>query len=285
MSTVNIEALQGWVGNTETSCDVISAAPVAALSASLDYLSPVAGVGDALPPGWHWLYFQDPVAASNLAVDGHARRGGFMPPVPLSRRMWAGSRLRFVTPINIGDEARRVTTIASIAHKVGRSGDLIFVTLRHQIFHQDTLAVEEEQDLVYRNYSASPGVSMSAPAEAQWAREICPDSVLLFRYSALTFNSHRIHFDQHYASQIEGYASLVVHAPLTATLLLDLLRRELPTTAIAGFEFRAIRPLLAGAPMFLQGRSDDQQASLWVLDDSGALAMQATATLINAENI
>ena len=284
VSAVDIEALQGWVGNTKTYCDVISAAPVAALSASLDYLSPVAGVGDALPPGWHWLYFQEAVAASNLAVDGHARRGGFMPPIPLSRRMWAGGRLRFFSPISIGDEARRVTTIASIAHKVGRSGELIFVTLRHQIFCQGTLAVEEEQDLVYRDYGAAAGVLMSAPAEAQWSREICPDSVLLFRYSALTFNSHRIHFDQRYARQVEGYASLVVHAPLTATLLLDLLRRELPGTAIAEFEFRAIRPLLEGAPLFLQGRRDDQKASLWVLDDSGALAMQATATLIKAED-
>ena len=134
MSTVDIELLQGWVGNTETHCDVISVAPVAGLSASLDYLSPLAQVGEALPPGWHWLYFQDAVAASKLAVDGHVRRGEFMPPVPLSRRMWAGGRLRFFSPVTIGDEVRRVSIIASITHKEGRSGELIFVTLRHQIF-------------------------------------------------------------------------------------------------------------------------------------------------------
>ena len=151
MSTVDIEFLQGWVGSTETHCDVISVAPVSALSASLDYLSPIARVGEALPPGWHWLYFQDAVAASKLAVDGHVRRGEFMPPVLLSRRMWAGGRLRFFSPVTIGDEVRRVSTIASITHKEGRSGALIFVTLSHQIFQQDKLAIEEEQNLVYRD--------------------------------------------------------------------------------------------------------------------------------------
>jgi len=285
MSTVDIELLQGWVGSTETHCDVISVAPVAGLSASLDYLSPLARVGEALPPGWHWLYFQDAVAASNLAVDGHVRRGDFMPPVPLSRRMWAGSRLHFFSPITVGDEVRRVSIIASITHKEGRSGELIFVTLRHQIFQQEKLAIEEEQNLVYRDYGTSSSVVRPAPAESQWSREICPDSVLLFRYSALTFNSHRIHFDRHYASQVEGYTSLVVHAPLTATLLLDLLRRELPDSAVKEFEFRAIKPLLEGAPLFLQGRRDDQEVTLWVLDDSGVLAMEARATLFVPENI
>jgi len=285
MSTVDIEFLQGWVGSTETHCDVISVAPVAGLSASLDYLSPLAQVGEALPPGWHWLYFQDAVAASKLAVDGHVRRGEFMPPVPLSRRMWAGGRLRFFSPVTIGDEVRRVSTIASITHKEGRSGALIFVTLSHQIFQQDKLAIEEEQNLVYRDYGTGKNVVRPAPAKAQWSREICPDSVLLFRYSALTFNSHRIHFDRNYATQVEGYTSLVVHAPLTATLLLDLLRGELPDSAVKDFEFRAIKPLLEGAPLFLQGRRDGQEVTLWVLDDSGALAMEARVTLFMPENI
>ena len=284
MSTVDVEFLQRWVGSTQTHCDVVSVAPVVGLSASLDYLSPLARVGEALPPAWHWLYFHDAVAASSLAVDGHAIRGDFMPPVPLSRRMWAGGRLRFFSPVTIGDEVRRVSTVASITHKQGRSGELVFVTLSHQIFQQDKLAIEEEQELVYRDFGAANAAPKPAPAKAQWSREICPDSVLLFRYSALTFNSHRIHFDRDYASQVEGYTSLVVHAPLTATLLLDLLRRELPDSAIKEFEFRAIRPLLEGAPLSLQGRRDDQDVSLWVLDDSGALAMEANATLIRQED-
>ncbi|MDG2046509.1 MAG: MaoC family dehydratase N-terminal domain-containing protein [Halioglobus sp.] len=283
MSIIDIECLQGWVGRTETQHDVISAAPVSGLSASLDYVSPIAQLGEALPPCWHWLYFQDAVAASSLAVDGHARRGGFMPPVPLPRRMWAGSRLRFFAGVNIGDEARRVSTIASINHKVGSSGELIFVTLKHQIFQQDTLAIEEEQDLVYRNYGVSHSAAKPAPAIPQWSRELCPDSVLLFRYSALTFNSHRIHFDMNYATQIEGYTSLVVHAPLTATLLLDLLRRELPDRVVAEFEFRALKPLLEGVPLLLQGRRNDQEVKLWVLDDSGALAMKAHALVTKSE--
>ena len=282
MSTVDIAFLQGWVGSTETRDDVIALAPTLALSASLDYLSPIARSGDSLPPCWHWLYFQDAVAASNLAADGHARRGGFMPPVPLSRRMWAGSRLRFLSAVNIGQEAHRISTIASITHKTGRSGELVFVTLKHQMFQQEKLVIEEEQDLVYRDYDARQSYSAVklASAEPQWSREICPDSVLLFRYSALTFNSHRIHFDLHYAMQVEGYPSLVVHAPLTATLLLDLLRRELPDSTVKEFKFRAIKPLLEGASMLLQGRRDDQEVKLWILDDSGALAMEAIAILL-----
>ena len=284
MSTVDIEFLQGWVGRTETQHDVISAASVSGLSASLDYVSPIAQLGEALPPCWHWLYFQNAVAASNLAVDGHARRGGFMPPVPLPRRMWAGSRLRFLSAVNVGDEARRVSTIASITHKVGSSGELIFVTLKHQIFQQDTLAIEEEQDLVYRDYGVSHSPAKPAPASPQWSRELCPDPVLLFRYSALTFNSHRIHFDVNYAKRIEGYTSLVVHAPLTATLLLDLLRRELPDRVVAEFEFRALKPLLEGVPLVLQGRKSDQAVTLWVLDHSGEMAMKASAMLAELES-
>jgi len=281
MSAVDIDKLQRWIGRTQTRCDVLSAAPVAALSASLDYEHPRALLGDSLPECWHWLYFQDFVAASSLAVDGHARRGGFLPPVSLPRRMWAGSRLRFAAPLKLGDEVRRVSTIATVRHKQGRSGELVFVTVRHQIFQGDNLALEEEQDLVYREPTAANVVSLPrpAPAVAQWSREVRPNAVLLFRYSALTFNSHRIHYDRDYAMGREGYASLVVQGPLSATLLLDLLHRELPTADVAAFEFRAIRPLLEGASLQLQGRQDEKEVRLWALDAAGALAMEARARL------
>jgi 3-methylfumaryl-CoA hydratase len=282
MSAADIEGLQSWIGRTETRCDVISAAPVAALSASLDYEYPRAMSGEKLPACWHWLYFQDAVAASNLAVDGHPRRGDFMPPVSLPRRMWAGSRLRFVSPLSVGDEVRRVSTIADVRCKEGRSGELVFVVLRHQIYHGDDLAIEEEQDLVYRERGTGEFASVPrpAPAVAQWSRDIRPDTVLLFRYSALTFNSHRIHYDRDYAAGEEGYASLVVQGPLTATLLLDLLHRELPEAEVTSFEFRAVRPLLEGSTLRLQGRRDGQECILWALDASGALAMEAQARLI-----
>jgi 3-methylfumaryl-CoA hydratase len=166
-------------------------------------------------------------------------------------------------------------------HKEGRSGELVFVTVRHQIFQGENLAIEEEQDLVYREPGATNVVSLPrpAPAVAQWSRHIRPDPVLLFRYSALTFNSHRIHYDRGYATGEEGYASLVVQAPLTATLLLDVLHRELPRAEVAAFEFRAIRPLLEGVPMQLQGHRDEKAVRLWALDASGALAMEAQARL------
>ncbi len=261
---------------------MLSAAPVAALSASLDYEYPRAHIGDPLPPCWHWLYFQDAVAASGLGVDGHALRGGFLPPVALPRRMWAGSRLRFVAPLQVGAAVRRVSTIATVTHKEGRSGELVFVTVRQQIFQGENLAIEEEQDLVYREPGATNVVSLPrpAPAVAQWSRGIRPDPVLLFRYSALTFNSHRIHYDRDYATGEEGYASLVVQGPLTATLLLDLLLREMPRAEVAAFEFRAIRPLLEGVPLQLQGRRDEKAVRLWALDASGALAMEAQARLL-----
>ena len=282
MSAVDIDGLQNWVGKTQTRCDVITAAPVAALSATLDYAQPSALVGEALPVCWHWLYFQDAAAASSLAADGHPRRGGFLPPVAFPRRMWAGSRLRFTAPLKLGDEVQRRSTLAQVRHKAGRSGELIIVTVQHQVYRGDDLAIEEEQDLVYREQGSGniESVSRPAPAAVQWSREIQPDSVLLFRYSALTFNSHRIHYDRGYATAEEGYASLVVQGPLTATLLLDLLHRELPGAGIAAFEFRALKPLFEGMPIHLQGRRDEQKVRLWALDASGALAMDARAVLM-----
>jgi 3-methylfumaryl-CoA hydratase len=287
MTDIDIESLQQWVGRTDTRCGVISAAPVAALSASLNLPAPRAGFGEALPACWHWLYFHDLVPTSQLTADGHAPRGDFLPPVPLPRRMWAGSQLRFAAPLLVGDEARRLSTVQSVTHKQGRTGDLVFVTLRHKIFRSEVLAVDEEQQLVYRDHrggddnpkpTAIPA-SRSSPPVAQWRRELSPDTVLLFRYSALTFNSHRIHYDRDYAMGVEGYDGLVVQGPLTATLLLELLHRELPSAHIAAFEFRALRPLLAAAPLHLQGRRDEQEIRLWALDANGDLAMEARASL------
>jgi 3-methylfumaryl-CoA hydratase len=281
MSAVDSATLQRWIGKTETRTDVLAAAPVAALSATLNYTQPRASVGDVLPPCWHWMYFQDVVAASALGVDGHSARGGFLPPVSLPRRMWAGSRLRFIAPLIVGTAVRRVSTIASVTHKQGRSGELVFVKVAHQIFQGEMLALEEEQDLVYRELGVTNVVPLPrpAPAVAQWSRELRPGAVLLFRYSAITFNSHRIHYDRDYAVGEEGYASLVVQGPLTATLLLDLLQRELPGVDVLTFEFRAIRPLLEGMPLLLQGRQDGREVRLWALDASGALAMEAQARL------
>jgi 3-methylfumaryl-CoA hydratase len=287
MTDIDIESLQQWVGRTDTRCGIISAAPVAALSASLNLPAPRANFGEALPACWHWLYFHDLVPTAQLTPDGHAPRGDFLPPVPLPRRMWAGSHLRFAAPLLVGDEAQRISTVQSVTHKQGRTGDLVFVTLRHQIFRSEVLAVDEEQRLVYRDQrvgddnpksTTKPTPRPSLPV-AQWHSDLSVDTVLLFRYSALTFNSHRIHYDRDYAVRVEGYDGLVVQGPLTATLLLELLHQELPSAHIASFEFRALRPLLADTPLHLQGRRDDREIRLWALDANGDLAMEARASL------
>jgi 3-methylfumaryl-CoA hydratase len=281
LSGVDIAGLRAWIGRQETRTDVITPAPVAGLSATLDYAAPRGGPGEPLPPLWHWLYFLPATAASDVASDGHARRGHFLPPVPLPRRMWAGSDIRFVAPLRVGDEVERVSTIEDVSHKRGRSGELVFVTVLHRVLRDGQLAIEERQRLVYREADTGGRVaapSQAPPAQAQWSRTIRPDPVLLFRYSALTFNSHRIHYDRDYAIREEGYAGLVVQGPLTATLLVDLLEREAPGVQLQSFWFRGSRPLLDCAAFQLQGRCDGQQAELWALDSSGAPALTAGAT-------
>jgi 3-methylfumaryl-CoA hydratase len=279
MTGPDVDALQAWVGREQGSDDLIAQAPVSGLSATLDYPQARAQAGEALPPLWHWLYFLPTPAASGLDVDGHALRGDFLPPVPLPRRMWASSAVRFVSPLAVGDAVRRLSTIESVDYKRGRSGELVFVTVLHRVMRAGRLAVEERQRLVYRDALATTGAPQPAPFAAQWSRTLVPDPVLLFRFSALTFNSHRIHYDQRYATEQEAYPGLVVQGPLTATLLLDLLERQLPGVQLEQFEFRALRPLFVGNTVQLQGRRQGLAVDLWALDGEGALAMTATATL------
>jgi 3-methylfumaryl-CoA hydratase len=285
MSSVESEvSWQDWIGRTQTRADLISAAPVAALSATLDCESTVVAQGRPLPPAWHWLYFQDAVASAALDRDGHAKRGSFLPSISLPQRMWVGGRVRIISPLVVGEEARRESSIAAIRQKQGSSGELVFVTIKHELYQAGALAIEEEQDLVYRERGTGRTLpnAQPAPANTEWQRVISPDSVLLFRYSALTFNSHRIHYDRDYAISEEGYSALVVQGPLTATLLLDLLHRNLPKAQVASFEFRAVRPLLENSRITLQGRRDGISVKLWALDDSGALATDMHVELRSA---
>ena len=281
-----LSTLQAWQGRSETLADEITAAPVRALSATLDRDDPPPAPGTALPALWHWLYFLPHHRQSEIGPDGHAKRGGFLPPVPLPRRMWAGGRLRWTAddPLVVGDAAERRSTIESVSHKTGRSGELVFVLVRHEIRHARGLALTEEHDIVYR---AAPGPGeaapppVAAPKDPAFGREIVPDDVLLFRYSALTFNGHRIHYDRRYVTEVEGYPGLIVHGPLIATLLVDLLRREQPQARLSAFEFRAVRPLFDIAPFRVHGRpeADGKTFRLWAEDADGWLAMQATAAL------
>ena len=272
--------LAGWVGRTEARTDTVSAAAVAALFALLDRDDPWPRRGDPMPPLAHWLHFLPTTRQSELGPDGHARRGDFLPPVPLPRRMWAGSRLEFLRPLAVGDTISRLSRIAGVQVKRGRSGPLAFVTVRHEVSDAGGLAITDEHDIVYRGLTGTAPAPVPAPAGEAWSRTVQPDPVLLFRYSAVTFNGHRIHYDRPYCTGVEGYAGLVVHAPLTATLLLDLLRRQRPGVDLAAFSFRALRPLFDGAPFTACGLPDDpaKGARLWTRDAQGALAMEAFAT-------
>lgn len=278
--------LQSWQGRSETLHDTITATPVRALSATLDRDDAPPEPGTVLPPLWHWLYFLPTAAQSQIGADGHPRRGGFLPPVPLPRRMWAGGRLQWKpeNPLRVGDAVRRISRIESVTHKSGRTGDLLFVLVRHEVHNAQGLALEEEHDIVYRA-AAQPGDPAPPPTAAEtgapWRREIAPDEVLLFRYSALTFNGHRIHYDRRYVTEVEGYPGLIVHGPLIATLLVDLLRRQAPPDAfVQRFAFKAVRPTFDLHPFTLNGATDaDGKVRLWGADHEGWLTMQATAEL------
>lgn len=278
---LRVEELKQWIGRTETLADEVTGAPLRGLAAALDRSDPAPQRGDPVPPCSHWLYFLPAHRQSDIDTDGHGRRGGFLPPVPLPRRMWAGSRIEFLGPVRVGDAIRKTSRIVDVSSKDGRTGLLVFVKLRHEIATGQSVAILEEQDIVYRDVP-QPGEappSRSAPTDEQFSREIVPDPVLLFRYSALTFNGHRIHYDRPYTTGEEGYAGLVVHGPLTATLLLDQLRRAHPGVRIRTFEFKAISPLFDTAPFAVCGRLDGDKATLWASGPLGQIAMQATATV------
>jgi 3-methylfumaryl-CoA hydratase len=281
---VNIDHLRQWVNKTESAHDLVTSTPFAALAATLnrDHVAPHSGV--PLPPLWHWLYFLPIHRQDQIGADGHPLRGGFLPPVPLPRRMWAGGRLQFHRPLCVGDLIARTSRIADVSFKEGRTGPLVFVLVRHEISNDAGLAISEEHDIVYRDHprpDESPPKAQPAPDDALWSREIVPDEVLLFRYSALTFNGHRIHYDRPYVTEVEGYPGLVVHGPLIATFLIDLLQRNMPGATIASFSFRAVKPLFDTAPFFVCGApgQEGKTIRLWARDGEGALTMDATATL------
>lgn len=273
-----MDSYQDWIGKSEELADMITASPAQRLAVTLNRAD-VFTEGTPLPAGWHWLYFLPAVRLDHTGEDGHAKRGGFLPPVTLPRRMWAGGRLSFHRPLRVGERVLRKSTVADVTTKQGKSGELVFVLVRHEIIGDNGLALLEEQDIVYRELSSGQPTPQPAPAEPQFSREITPDPVLLFRFSALTFNSHRIHYDRTYCIDVEGYPGLVVHGNLTATLLLNLLRDQAAGRAIKSFAFRAVAPLYDNAPFRIEERIDGGEAKLWALDSDGNLAMTGTATV------
>ncbi|MEZ4416393.1 MAG: MaoC family dehydratase N-terminal domain-containing protein [Gemmatimonadota bacterium] len=283
------ETLTDWIGRTRSSTDLLAPFPARAMCALLDRDPAALDTGAALPDGWHWLYFHEPAPSSALGADGHERRGDFLPPVPLPRRMWAGGRLQFGPPLRLGQMAWRRSTIQTVEEKIGRSGPLVFVTVGHEVSVAEGPSVREEQDLVYRDPvpgevpPRAPAGGAAPPADARSIGSFATDPVALFRFSALTFNGHRIHYDQPYATGVEGYPGLVVHGPLLALLLLDgarrVARQTSATATVTRFSYRALSPVFCGERVLLHAREmdgDSHTLELWAGTDRSS-AMAATA--------
>jgi 3-methylfumaryl-CoA hydratase len=277
------DKLRDWIGRSRTMEDFAAPFPVRALIATFAEADPDPGMGDPLPPLWHWLYFLDAAPQSKIGPDGHAERGEFLPPIELPRRMWAGSRLTFSgAPLRIGDAISRRSEIKSVEPKTGSTGTMVFVTLLHTISGPKGVSCLEEHDIVYRE-AARPGEKprepRPAPTDATWSRKVVPDPVLLFRFSALTFNGHRIHYDQAYVTGTEGYPGLVVHGPLMGMQQLELARRSNPGKVVKSFEFRALSPAFANAPLTVGARREtDGSLTTWIANDNGGLAQQGKVT-------
>lgn len=273
-----------WIGKTMVADDEITAAPLRALSATLGRDDPSQQTGTPLPPLWHWLFFWPLHRPDQLRHDGHAKGGEFMPPIPLPRRMWAGSRFVWdnQNPLRVGDKITRISRIDSIVPKTGRSGQLVFVKTIHEFHNQRGLAFTNEHDSAFREAARqtdSPAEPVRAELGAPWQREITPDPILLFRYAALTFNAHRIHYDAPYATQSERYPALLVQGPLIATLLVDLLRRQAPDANLRQLELKAVRPTYEGRPMRVNGKPEGHRIALWAEDHEGYLTMKASAEI------
>ncbi|MDW4551183.1 MaoC family dehydratase N-terminal domain-containing protein [Defluviimonas sp. D31] len=279
--TMDPAILSQWIGRSETRSDRIRAEPANLMEMTLDR-DPVLCDGDPLPPLWHWLYFLHSAKLSDLGRDGHPALGGFLPPVALPRRMWAGGRLGFTAPLRIGAMATKTSTIKDVALKQGRSGALCFVTVRHEIATGDGPALWEEHDIVYRE-DPRPGDAAPVPPadDGGWdvTETATASEVMLFRYSALTFNGHRIHYDRDYARSVEGHAGLVVHGPLIATMLADLALRRNPGATLRAFEFRAFSPVCDHQAFTLNARRSGAVTELAAARPSAGLAMRATATV------
>ncbi len=290
---------EAWQPVDEENEDRVAAHSAAALHGLLDAPGPAPGEGDALPPLWHWLAFLPAAPQRDLGADGHPRLGGFLPPLSLPRRMFAGGRLDLLAsgPCSgapaVGALLRRRSRVTSVQEKAGRSGGLVFVEVGHELSDEGRTVISEVQELVYRGAGPTGGEAQGRPrpvpdagpdggpdAEWPWQLDLRTDPTLLFRFSALTYNAHRIHYDRAYATEVEGYPGLVVQGPLQAIALAELCRRHVPERAVRSFSFRALRPAFDGAPLHVRGRLDGTgDAELVVLDDEGRPTMAAHAEL------
>ena len=281
MTAIDIDFLQQWVGKQETAEDDITLFPARAMAAALNNAT-LPEKGDALPLFWEWMYFLATPQAKATGKDGHPDKGGFLPPVPLPRRMWAAGEVEFFQSLIIGQAAKRVSTIESVDLKAGSTGTLVFINVRHDFYQNEVRCISQVQNIVYREQPLERSELPSgkpAPEAHDFSVDIAPDPVLLFRYSALTYNGHRIHYDRNYAINEEFYSALVVHGPLLVTLLLELQRANLPDRKIKTFKFRAIRPTFDDASFKVAGTLDGNRLSLWSADQTQSICMTIKAEL------
>jgi len=280
---IDLDHLRQWIGPVQTADDTLRLGHARLMAATIDRADLPLAEGAPLPLLWHWLYFLEGRPPGELGPDGHPARGGFLPPVPLSNRMWAGGRVSFEAPLPIGVAAQKRSQVLKVEHKQGRSGDLVFVTVQHEVWAAGRCCVREEQDLVYKQPSA-PAAALAAepPPPGEQVRPYTPDATMLFRYSALTFNGHRIHYDLDHCRRVEGYDNLVIHGPLSATVLAHL---AVDWAAQAGlgqvrrFSYRGVRPALLGRPLTANANRDGQRLQLWTALADGQASMQAEAEL------
>jgi 3-methylfumaryl-CoA hydratase len=281
---VDIESLRKHIGRKRIDHDVASEAPAAALATIFQRPEGPPKPGQPVPPGWHWAYFWAMSPPSALGLDGLSTEDSILPKMPFPRRMFAGNNLTFHAPYRIGEKIRRETELSDIALRKGGSGTLIFVTMTQRIFNEAGLAMVDERHGVFREEvpeGAKSGIPKreTPPADVTWRRTIAPDGVSLFRYSAVTFNPHRIHYDRPYAMQVEGYPGLVVHGPYSQQCLLDLVRDSNPGRTLASFNLRARAPLFDTAPFTVVGRPSGEKAcEVWAVTPDGTIAVSATAT-------
>jgi 3-methylfumaryl-CoA hydratase len=278
------EIIAGWAPGPAETTETITAGPAVALSGLLDREPAVTAPGDPLPPLWHWLYFLDRPASSELGPDGHPAAGHFMPPIPQRRRMYAGGRASYTGVFRCGDEITRRSELAEATVKQGRTGELLFVIVRSVFTRAGAVIATEEQDVVYR--SGPPAADATGPRRpvpdrdpAPWQIQIAPDPVLLFRFSALTYNAHRIHYDADYATRVEGHPGLVVHGPLLALLCFELPRRHAPRQRIAQLSFRARSPVYVGQRCTVTGGPSEDGCAMQVAGPDGAVALTAEGRL------
>jgi 3-methylfumaryl-CoA hydratase len=285
-ATLNVDELKSHIGRKQIATDVLHAGPANLLRLALARPEPELKDGDPLPPAWLALYFLPRFGPTELRPDGAPGDSGVVPKMPLPRRMFAGERQRYHRPLRLGESVRRETELADISLKSGTTGNLVFATVLSRVFGADGLAVEEERRTVFREEVKAGDKNQAprrdpVPADAPWRRTITTDPVLLFRFSALTFNSHRIHYDRTWAMNVEGYPGLVVHGPLTTTLLIDFARDSNPGRTIRGYTTQARAPLFDTAPFELRGRpkADGKGAELWAVTPEGTIAMSAEVEL------